>query len=113
MRAMCLSGINTLSAPRKCKCVGGLLELMNAICTPATQAAREQRLKWQKKEYAKDALFESLFPDMKQFNEDAENDSGWTEVWLFVAVILLLIGVVVLIIYMNRLAPSSSKQQTA
>mmetsp|Transcript_40140 Transcript_40140/g.93247 ORF Transcript_40140/g.93247 Transcript_40140/m.93247 type:complete len:281 (-) Transcript_40140:61-903(-) len=99
LRDMCMSGINTLAAPKKAKCVGGLLELVTLICTPATDNARELRKKWQKKEFAKDALFESLFPDLRNYQDEISQDMGMKEVWVILAVLFLLIIVVFLIMY--------------
>lgn len=98
IRAMCFSGINTLAGPGRCKMTGGLLELVTMICTPETDQARDLRMKWQKKEFAKDALFDSLFPDLRQYSE-ANADSGWTEMWVFIALIVVLIGMILFIIY--------------
>eukprot|EP00434_Breviolum_minutum_P041452 symbB.v1.2.036872.t1/scaffold5310.1/size28534/4 len=71
---------------------GGLLEVINTICTPTTPQAQEMRLKWQKKEYGKDALFDSLFPDLKQFKDDYDNQDHWWDIWLMLGFLLLLIG---------------------
>lgn len=98
LRNMCLSGINTLAGPKKARCPGGLLELVTLICTPASDSARELRKKWQMKEFAKDAIFESLFPDLKKYNEE-EKDSGMKEVWVVLAVLVLFILVVLLILF--------------
>uniref|UniRef100_A0A7S3S512 Uncharacterized protein n=1 Tax=Strombidinopsis acuminata TaxID=141414 RepID=A0A7S3S512_9SPIT len=108
MRSMVLSGINTLAAPKKCKCTGGLLELVTQICTPSTDEGRERRKKWQKKEYAKDALFDSLFPDLRQFN-DEEQDTGWWDIGIFVAVIVLLIFAALFLLYGPVFAASKVK----
>lgn len=91
-RHMCLSAINTLAAAKKANCPGGLLEVINTICTPTTPQAQEMRLKWQKKEYGKDALFDSLFPDLKQFKDDYDNQDHWWDIWLMLGFLLLLIG---------------------
>lgn len=94
IRGMCLSTINTLAAPRTCGCAGGLLELVNMICTPETQKARDLRVKWQKKEFAKDAVFDSLFPDMRSLAEE-DPDSGWQEIWIFLILTAFIIGIVI------------------
>mmetsp|Transcript_12182 Transcript_12182/g.27876 ORF Transcript_12182/g.27876 Transcript_12182/m.27876 type:complete len:281 (-) Transcript_12182:106-948(-) len=101
LRNMCLGGINTLAGPKRAKCPGGLLELVTMICTPTTEQARELRVKWQKKEFAKDAIFRSLFPDMAKFDDaDQEEDSGgMKEVWICLALLLILFIVVLLIFY--------------
>lgn len=89
MRAMCLSAINTLAAPKKAGCSGGLLELFNRICTPSNAQNHDLRVKWQSKEFAKDALFDSMFPDMKGLKDEVKEES-WTEICLVVLFILLL-----------------------
>lgn len=89
-RSMCLSAINTLAAASKAGCPGGLLEVVNLICTPTTKSAKELRVKWQQKEFGKDALFDSLFPDLKQFKEEYDSKGGWWEVWLMLGFIVLL-----------------------
>jgi hypothetical protein len=109
MRAICMSGINTLAAPKKCDCPGGLLELVTQICTPTTEAGRENRKKWQKKQFAKDALFDSLFPDLKQYKDENLDDGGMKELWIFGAVILLLLVAALLILF----GPSWSATSTA
>eukprot|EP00439_Symbiodinium_sp_Y106_P065613 s1072_g10.t1 len=63
---------------------GGLLEVVNMICTPTTKSAKELR------EFGKDALFDSLFPDLKQFKEEYDSKGGWWEVWLMLGFIVLL-----------------------
>eukprot|EP00440_Ansanella_granifera_P044366 gb/GFBE01048088.1/.p1 GENE.gb/GFBE01048088.1/~~gb/GFBE01048088.1/.p1 ORF type:complete len:295 (+),score=97.24 gb/GFBE01048088.1/:1-885(+) len=110
-RNMCLSAINTLAAPKKAGCPGGLLELVNMICTPSTPQGHEMRLKWQKKEFGKDALFESLFPDLKQFKDDDEGGDNWWEVWLMVGFIVLII-VVLGLLMVYGLPPSRPPKTT-
>jgi len=90
-RHMCLSAINTLAAPKKANCAGGLLEIVNTICTPKTPEAQQMRLKWQKKEFGKDALFDSLFPDLKQFRDEYDKNDSWWDVYLMAAFMVLLI----------------------
>merc|ERR1711933_296439 len=92
MRSICMSGINTLAAPKKCNCPGGLLELVSQICTPTTDEGRENRKKWQKKEFAKDALFDSLFPDLKQYSDEEKSEESMWEIYLLLALIILIIG---------------------
>lgn len=98
MREMLLGGINTLAAPSRCSCPGGLLELITQICTPTDEDSREHRRKWQLKEFAKDALFDSLFPDLRRESEPDEADSS-ADMWIlgFLAV-LAFMGVAVLAI---------------
>jgi len=87
MRHMILSAINTLAAPKGAKCEGGLLDMITKICTPETDAARDLRVKWQKKEFGKDAIFDSLFPNMRaEVEEDKGND--W-EIWVILGLIVL------------------------
>mmetsp|Transcript_101389 Transcript_101389/g.295388 ORF Transcript_101389/g.295388 Transcript_101389/m.295388 type:complete len:286 (-) Transcript_101389:120-977(-) len=104
MRQICFSGINTLAAPRKAKCAGGLLELVTMICTPASEHARELRKQWQKKEFAKDAIFASLFPDLQKYSEESQSDSGMKEVWVVLAV-LLLIAIVIMLAFLGPSVP--------
>jgi len=104
MRNMLMSAINTMAAPSRAGCPGGLLELVNMICTPGTEHARELRLKWQKKDFAKDALFESLFPDLKKYsgNDGSDADGGWWEIWLMLGIMVFIIISVVVLLYMAR-----------
>lgn len=115
LREMVLSGINTLAAPKKCECSGGLLELVTQICTPVTDKARDNRLKWQKKEFAKDALFDSLFPDMRHVKDnfkDDEEDPGMTEVWVLGGVIVLLFLIVIYLLYSSSKTHSVGRLTT-
>jgi len=100
MRNMIMCGINTLAAPKRVGCPGGLLELITAICTPETEKAREWRKKWQKKDYAKDALFDSLFPDLRKYKDDNSEDEGsWKEMWFFCGLIVLFIVILVIVVW--------------
>jgi len=105
MRNMCLCAINTLAAPKIAKCSGGLLELVTLICTPPTERARELRVKWQKKEFAKDAIFDSLFPDLRQHAEES-GDMGMKEIWVCLAIVALLLIVMLLMFYSPGVAPT-------
>ncbi|CAE8676494.1 unnamed protein product [Polarella glacialis] len=99
LKAMVLSAINTIAAAKKAKCVGGLLELINQICTPTTPEAREHRIKWQKKEFGKDALFDSLFPDLRELKDkEGDEDNDWTEVYVMIAFIVVIVLVLVLLV---------------
>jgi len=109
-RHMCLSAVNTLAASKKAGCPGGLLEVINAICTPKTPQAQEMRLKWQKKEYGKDALFDSLFPDLKQFKDDYDKQDSWWDIWLMLGFLLLLIAGLAAVFFYGL--PMSSKTAT-
>merc|ERR1712037_355969 len=53
----------------------------------------ELRLKWQKKDFAKDALFESLFPDLKKYSgkDGSDADGGWWEIWLMLGIMVFII----------------------
>lgn len=117
MRNMTLSAINTLAAPKRAKCPGGLLELFTQICTPETEAARELRRKWQTKEFGKDALFDSLFPDLRQYTEDNGDDGFGNDFWIIVVLALLaVLGIIAFIVlyYSGALAtPSRTKAKTA
>lgn len=111
-RHMCLSAANTIAAARKSGCSGGLLEVINTICTPKTPKAQEMRLKWQKKEFGKDALFDSLFPDLKQFKDDYDNNDSWWDIWLMLGFMLLLaLGLAAFFFY--GLPRSSAKTTTS
>merc|ERR1719198_1188290 len=99
MRNMVLSGINTLSAPKRSKCPGGLLELFTLICTPETEDAKEMRRKWQKKDFAKDALFDSLFPDLRQYADDNMDDGLGSDFWIIVVLgLLAIVGIIAFIV---------------
>lgn len=110
MRSMTLSAINTIAAPNRAKCVGGLLDLFTKICTPETEAARELRKKWQKKEFGKDALFDSLFPDMRQYSEDNADDGMGAEFWIILLLgVLAIVGIVAFIILYYNAPIGSTK----
>lgn len=112
-RSMCLCAINTLAGPEKAKRPGGLLELINLICTPTTPEAHELRLKWQKREFGKDALFDSLFPDLKQYKDTNSTDSDWWEIWLMVIFIVVIIAILgFLMMYGLPLASPSTSTTT-
>jgi hypothetical protein len=99
MRSMTLSAINTLAAPKRAKCPGGMLELFTTICTPETEAARDLRLKWQKKEFGKDALFDSLFPDLRAYADDKMDDGLGSDFWIIVVLgLLAVVGIVAFVI---------------
>lgn len=102
IRAMIFCGINTLAAPKYAKCEGGVLELMNTICTPETTAARDLRIKWQKKEYAKDAIMRSLFPEFDEHDPKKMDDDKWI-VWMFILIVVLVVfGIIAVVIYADR-----------
>jgi len=108
-RSMCLCAINTLAGPAKAKCAGGVLELFNLICTPSDPNGHELRLKWQKKEFGKDALFDSLFPDLKSYKDEHDNsDNDWWEIWLMLGFIVVIIVGLGCVMYYGF--PNSSKQ---
>jgi len=108
MRNMVLCGINTLSAPKRAKCPGGLLELFTLICTPTDEASRELRRKWQTKDFAKDALFDSLFPDLRQYTDDNMDDGFGSDFWIIIVLgLLAVVGIIAFIVlyYNGTLAP--------
>lgn len=104
MRLMVLTAINTLAAPKRAKCSKGLLEMFNLVCTPEDEAGREMRLKWQKKEFGKDALFESLFPDLKAY-QDGEMDDDKGEFWIVLGLCVLALVGIVAFAYMYMYGP--------
>lgn len=97
-----LCAVNMLAAPKQAKLVGGMLELVQVICTPATPQAKELRRKYEMKEFAKDALFESLFPSMAKDGKDDEDDRGWWELALFCILIIIVIAALAVGIYLLR-----------
>jgi len=109
MRDMLVSGMNTLAGAKKCKLPGGLLEMITAICTPTTDKAREMRVKWQKKEYAKEALLESMFPELRDSRDALDDVGGWKDILMFAGIFLLLILIIVLMLYM----PTSENRKNA
>lgn len=105
MRDRLLSGINTLAAPKRAKCTGGLLDLLTKICTPETEAAKDLRKKWQTKEFAKDALFDSLFPDLRQYSDEEKADDSMWEIWLLlILIVIIIIGVAAFIYFAGPLS---------
>eukprot|EP00747_Dinoflagellata_sp_TGD_P180932 gnl/TRDRNA2_/TRDRNA2_34199_c0_seq1.p1 gnl/TRDRNA2_/TRDRNA2_34199_c0~~gnl/TRDRNA2_/TRDRNA2_34199_c0_seq1.p1 ORF type:complete len:358 (-),score=77.16 gnl/TRDRNA2_/TRDRNA2_34199_c0_seq1:72-1145(-) len=97
MRELLVSAINTLGAAKRCKFEGGLLQLVTAICTPQCDRDRELRKLYQKKQFAKDTLFDSLFPELKRYKDggdlSAPPDSGAEMIWLFLLTILMAVAV--------------------
>eukprot|EP00928_Gymnodinium_smaydae_P089062 TRINITY_DN73065_c0_g1_i1.p1 TRINITY_DN73065_c0_g1~~TRINITY_DN73065_c0_g1_i1.p1 ORF type:complete len:462 (-),score=126.20 TRINITY_DN73065_c0_g1_i1:83-1375(-) len=92
MRAKLLCAINTLAAAPQAKVEGGLLDLMTQICTPETAKQKDMRKKWQAKDYGKDALMDSLFPEFRLSKDgDQEETSNW-EIWLLVALMVVMIA---------------------
>eukprot|EP00448_Togula_jolla_P009261 CAMPEP_0170610658 /NCGR_PEP_ID=MMETSP0224-20130122/22777_1 /TAXON_ID=285029 /ORGANISM="Togula jolla, Strain CCCM 725" /LENGTH=415 /DNA_ID=CAMNT_0010936049 /DNA_START=8 /DNA_END=1252 /DNA_ORIENTATION=+ len=106
MRNFIMCGINTLAAPKISKVSGGLLALITAICTPDTEQAKELRKKWQEKEFAKTAIFDSLFPDLRAASEEKDDDSMW-EIWLLLGfVALIILGIIAFLIWVRPWAVS-------
>ncbi|OLQ07280.1 hypothetical protein AK812_SmicGene9319 [Symbiodinium microadriaticum] len=54
------------------------------------QVTRVVQEEEEEEEFGKDALFDSLFPDLKQFKEEYDSKGGWWEVWLMLGFIVLL-----------------------
>lgn len=102
MRELLMCGINTLAAPQRAKVSGGILSLISQICTPTDEAARENRRKWQQKEFAKEALFDSLFPDMRASAEEDKGSDTMRELWGLLALMVLLIVGMGAFIYFGR-----------
>jgi len=118
MRDMVLSAINTVAAPKRAKCPGGLLELFTQICTPENEESRELRRKWQTKEYAKDALFDSLFPDLRQYADgNMDEDDGWgSDFWIIIVLgLLAVVGIIAFIVlyYNGVMTPSARSSKGA
>lgn len=115
MRNMVLSAINTIAAPKRAKCPGGLLELFTVICTPETEAARELRLKWQRKEFGKDALFDSLFPDLRAYADEKMEDGLGSDFWIIVVLgLLAIVGIVAFILlYYHNVAATGPRSNVA
>jgi len=109
MRDMLVSGMNTLAGAKKCKLPGGLLEMVTAICTPTTDKAKEMRVKWQKKEYAKEALLESMFPELRNSKEELDDGGTLKDILMFAGIFLLLVLIIVLMLYM----PTSENRRNA
>jgi hypothetical protein len=114
MNQMTLCAINTIAAPAHTKCSGGLLELFNKICTPETEETKELRKKWQKKEFGKDAIMDSLFPDMRKSVEEAEMDDGLgSDFWIILALgLLAIIGIIAFVVLYYNSPIASSKTTT-
>jgi len=103
MREMLMCAINTIAAPKRCGCAGGLYELCTLICTPSDDKGKECRKKYQKKEYAKDALFDSLFPDLRHFAEDEKDDDS-SDFWIFLVMgILAIVAIVAMVLLYNNI----------
>lgn len=102
-RSMVICGINTLAAAPKSGCKGGFLELVTLICTPDAEKAKEFRTKWEKKEFGKEALLASVFPELKT----EEPEEGNMEFWMMVGTgIASLIGLILLVLLI-RWAPET------
>jgi len=97
-----LCAVNMLAAPKQAKLVGGMLELVQMICTPGTPAAQELRRKYERKEFGKDAVFETLFPSMTKDEKDEEDDSGWGELAFFCVLIIIVVAAMAIGIYLLR-----------
>lgn len=116
MRNMLMCGINTIAAPKRTKCPGGLLELFTLICTPETDGSRELRKKWQMKDFAKDALFDSLFPDLRQYADDDKLDEGFgSDFWIIVVLgLLAIVGIIAFVVlYYNGTASSAVRSNAS
>lgn len=102
MEDMVLSGLNTLAAPSRAGCsegYGKIYELFAIIGDPKTSDAWNVREKYMKKEYAAEALFESLMP--KTQTADGENGQMFssTEWCIFFGSLLLVVLVVAVLIW--------------
>jgi len=113
MRDMVLCGINTLAAPQRAKCAGGLIELFTQICTPENDTQREMRKKWQQKGYGQDAVFDSLFPNLREYTEDTDDEEGMgSEFWIMLLLgLLAIIGICAfMFMYSNGIMDTSSRK---
>lgn len=105
MREMLMCAINCIAAPKRVGCAKGLYELCTLICTPTTDKGRECRKKYQKKEYAKDALFDSLFPDLRHFAEDDKDDDSSSDFWIFLVMGILAVVAIVAMVLLYKNIP--------
>lgn len=89
-----IQAVNTLAACAK----AGPVAFFTEVCTPATDAAREQRVKYEKKDFAKEFIIERIMGPMPEMPEDPLGDKMfWAVVVLFfvmIAAILYLIAMV-------------------
>jgi len=67
-----------------------------------------------KKDFGKDALFESLFPDLKKYSGKDGNDAdgGWWEIWLMLGIMVFIVISVVVLLYMARASATSAPSAT-
>jgi len=117
MEDMLISAINTLSAPVLAGCAGGyggIYELFALIGDPKSEHAWDVRAKFMKKEYAADALFNSLLPSegrpglstsSREEYDMPSQGPGWA---LICFVIILFVSIAYIAYWTWSLKPSSS-----
>lgn len=103
IRRALLCAINTIAAPVRAKYANGIREFISAICTPSNDKERELRKKWQTLDFGRDALFESMFPLLRQYGTEDGSKSD-NEFWFFIcltAVVMIALAVGLYLYYMH------------
>jgi len=104
MNAMVLSAINTLAAAAESEKGSNLVELFSQICTPTTEKQRELRRKWETKEFAKEAILTSMFPDLAKYKDysppEAQDFTKW-ELALYILMAVIAIALFGVVMYMT------------
>mmetsp|Transcript_78246 Transcript_78246/g.162483 ORF Transcript_78246/g.162483 Transcript_78246/m.162483 type:complete len:286 (+) Transcript_78246:52-909(+) len=95
MEEILLNGLNTLAAPSRAGCskgYGKIYEFFALVSNPESQRALDMRAKYSKKEFAAEAIFDSMMPS-KDDHEIGSllTFSDWCAVGLIVVVFALLI----------------------
>lgn len=91
MSEMLISAINTLSAPSRAGCkegYGKIYDLFAMISEPVTKNHWDIRERYTKKEYAAEALLDSMAPNL---NDDSEESNG-AIIWCLVALVIGLLA---------------------
>mmetsp|Transcript_177481 Transcript_177481/g.569207 ORF Transcript_177481/g.569207 Transcript_177481/m.569207 type:complete len:283 (-) Transcript_177481:92-940(-) len=110
MEEMLLCAINTLAAPPRAGCsegFGKLYELFALIGDPKSDKAWEFRTKYMKKEYAAEAIFESLMPSARRKPGAADPDDGEPPLlgcfeWCLIGVMVALLICLFLFVLFSR-----------
>jgi len=111
---MLISAINTLAAPSKTGCkvgYGQIYAFFAMICEPSTKEAWDAREKYTKKEFAAEALLDSLMPS--SLGGDEEFTSGLVWCLVVVLVVLLLAAAAALYFLLQRGGGSTSSRGIA